>query len=712
MKIINHEIVAPRKIIVIFLLAIFLPSLLVGYLSFSTFSQRRETVKKLLESNLWISGEAALKSIEEELLDHERKALKSENFTGLIHSHQDNNNSISSSLLPKDITGQLFLLDADFKILFPKTENENALIFQWGKDLPDSQFARTFQKAEFFEFSQKDYTRAVELYNQCTLPVHQKRYQAIALEGLGRCLLSLTKYDEAYKAYTELSQNYGQFKNKAGHPYGIIAALQLYKIDQLLKREPNNLKILLDLYKKIQEGVWPLDISMYDFFTAEIDSILADACNNGKFPEIRKSYLDLRNRQSPYRQTLVFTDTIKKYIVPRILEKLSLSPVMEKNASGRLLIPQEEGFCLTSYAGLPRFQSEKTFYGGFFWDLDSLKHRILPKVLEDKKKDSALHYQIIDERGRNVVTGKGELSSKESLSLSFRTFPLPWKLLVSHSGMEALERTAHRENIFYGFLLACIVALMIIGAVLIARDISRESEITRLKTEFVHTISHELKTPLTLIHLFGETLQRKENLTDEERKECYEIITKESERLSHLINNVLDFSRIEMGRKEFVFKKSDLAAVIRNTLESYTYHLEKKGFTIETDIASDIPEMIIDGEAIASVLVNLLSNAMKYSPKKKEVAVKLMRDVENAVLQVKDKGMGISPEEIPKIFQRFYRSKNITASETGGSGLGLTLAKHIIEAHGGRIQVESEPGEGSIFSVILPLSNPERNKTE
>jgi tetratricopeptide (TPR) repeat protein len=261
MKILNYEILAPRKIIFIFLLAIFLPSLIVGYLSFSTFSQRREAVNKLLESNLWISGEAALKSIEEELLDHERKALESENFTRLIHTHKDNNTSISSSLLQKDIAGQLFVLDADFKILYPKTDNENALIFQWEKDLPDSQFVQTFQKAEFFEFSQKEYTRAVELYNQCTLQAHQKRYQAIALEGLGRCLLSLKKYDEAYKVYNDLSQNYGQFKNKAGHPYGIIAALQLYKIDQLLKREPNNPKILLDLYKKIQEGVWPIDIS-------------------------------------------------------------------------------------------------------------------------------------------------------------------------------------------------------------------------------------------------------------------------------------------------------------------------------------------------------------------------------------------------------------------------------------------------------------------
>jgi len=253
---------------------------------------------------------------------------------------------------------------------------------------------------------------------------------------------------------------------------------------------------------------------------------------------------------------------------------------------------------------------------------------------------------------------------------------------------------------------------MVLGAILIARDISRESEITRLKTEFVHNISHELKTPLTLIRLFGETLQRKENLTDEKRKECYEIITQESERLSHLINNVLDFSRIEMGRKEFAFKKGNLATVVQDTLESYRYHLERKGFTIKTDIAPDIPEMIFDREAIAGVLINLLSNAIKFSLKKKEVAVKLIRNDENIVLQVADKGIGISPEEVSKIFRRFYRSKNKITSETGGSGLGLTLVKHITGAHGGRIQVESEPGKGSVFSVILPVSNPKKDKTE
>ncbi len=294
----------------------------------------------------------------------------------------------------------------------------------------------------------------------------------------------------------------------------------------------------------------------------------------------------------------------------------------------------------------------------FCWDLNLLKNQILPKVIEDITKDSGLDFKIVDERDQNVTTGKEEFASEESLALTFRVFPLPWKLLASHPEIKALEKAARREIFFYGALLTVIVALMLLGAVLIVRDISRESETTRLKTEFVNNISHELKTPLTLIRLYGETLQRKENLTNEEKKDCYEIITKESERLSHLINNVLDFSRIEMGRKEFDFKKGNLADVIRDTLESYRYHLEKKGFVIHKDIARDLPEMNFDGEAIASVLINLLSNAMKFSLKEKEVTVKLFRDDGNAVIQVADKGIGISPKEIPKIFQRFYQSEN------------------------------------------------------
>jgi signal transduction histidine kinase len=712
MKLFTHRLFTHRRIIFIFLLAIFLPSLIAGYLSLSTFPKRREAVKKLLESNLWISGEAALKSVEGVLLEHEQKALQSENFIRLIRSEKTNQTINNSSLFLEDTTGRLFLLDSDFKIVIPETASENTFGIQWEKEIQNSPFAQSFQRAEFFEFSQRNYTRAAELYKKCTSYTTSNQYHAITLEGLGRCLLSSEKYDEAYKIYNELSKDYGQFQNKAGHPYGIVAMFQLYEIAREKKEEENSLEILLNLYKQLREGTWLINQPVYNFYIAEIESVLNNKLAEGKFPEIQNSYTDIQKRQSPYGQILLFTDFLERNVIPGIKGKLSLSRKEEEVAQERFPGAFENEFFLVSYAILPDFKSGLTYYGGICWDLNLLKDKVITKTLADISKDSGLDIKIVDDRDQNIATGKEELISGEYLTFAFRTFPLPWKLLVTHPEIKALEKSARREILFYGILLGVIVALMLLGAVLIARDISRESETNRLKTEFVNNISHELKTPLTLIRLYGETLQRKENLTNEEKKDCYEIITKESERLSHLINNVLDFSRIEMGRKEFDLKKGRLQDIIADTLESYRYHLEKKGFAINTDIDQNLPEMNFDGEAIASVLINLLSNAMKFSLKEKEVTVKVFRDNRNAILQIADKGIGISQKEIPKIFERFYQSENKVASEARGSGLGLTLVKHIIEAHKGAVHVESEPGKGSIFSVILPITETEKKQTK
>jgi signal transduction histidine kinase len=708
MKIFTQGILARRKIVIIFLLAILLPSLIVGYLSLRTFSSRREAVKKLLESNLWISAEAALKSTEKTLFEREKEALDRENFARLILQKEADQTIFNYSFISKNTAGKLFLLDNNYQIVIPKTGSENIQILSWEKNITDNEFAKVLKRAEFFEFSEGNYSQASEVYRKCISIAPSKQHKAFALESLGRCYLSSKKYDKAYKVYSELSSKYEQLQNKAGHPYGIVAAIQSSEIDKLQKREEISLNILFNLYKKIRNGFWLINLPTYNFFISEIESYLDNNLQQEKFLKMRGSYTALRKQKSHYLQELVFSDFLKREAIPKIKEKLTHSREGAEVQSERLLTTRREDFCLVSYTILPNFYSNKTFYGGFCWDMNHLKKETLTKLFEDISKDSGLQFQIVDERSRNILLEKEELAPKDSLTLSYRQFPLPWKLVVTQPASIGLERTARREIFFYGVLLAVIVVLMCLGAFLITRDISRESETTRLKTEFVHNISHELKTPLTLIRLYGETLQRKENLKKDERKEAYEIITKESERLSHLINNVLDFSRIEMGRKEFNFKKDSLAQIVRDTLESYRYHLEKKGFSIQKEIATDLPEMNFDGEAIASVLVNLLSNAMKFSHKIKEVTVKVFKDNGNVVLQVADKGIGISPKDTSRIFKRFFRVKNEIVSETRGSGLGLTLVKHISEAHGGRIKVDSEPGKGSVFSIILPLSGPKK----
>lgn len=703
MKLFTHKIFTHRRIIIIFLLAIFLPSLVAAYLSLSTFPKRREAVRKLFESNLWISGESALNSVEGTLLDYEQKALKPENYPRLIRSSKSGPDDSDLHEYSEDSVGRYFLLDSDFKVVFPETYNENEPGTPWEKEIENSQFARFFKRGQYFEFNQKEYLSASEMYKKCTTYASSDKLRAMALEGLGRCYLLSYKYDEANRVYNEVAKNYGWLHNDAGQPFGIAAAFQLSEIARGKKEEDNSLGILLNLYMQIREGIWSISQPSYDFYISEIETVLNNSLKDGKFPEIQESYLKTQKQPSPYKQVLIFRDFLDQNVVPGIKQKSLSFREEDGNTQGRFAGSSEDKFFLVSFVLLPDFQSGLRYYGGFCWNLTNVKDLLITKSLENISKDTGLDYKIIDEKDQSVMTGKKEMISGESLALTFRTYPLPWKLLVSNPEIKDLEKTARREIFLYGFLLAVIVALMLFGAVIIARDISREAETNRLKTEFVNNISHELKTPLTLIRLYGETLQRKENLTNEEKKASYEIITKESERLSHLINNVLDFSRIGMGRKEFSFTKGYLQDVIRDTLESYRYHLEKKGFAVYRDIDMDLPEMNFDGEAIASVLINLLSNAMKFSPKDKEVTVKLFRDNGNAVLNVTDKGVGISQREIPKIFERFYQSENKVAAEARGSGLGLTLVKHIVEAHGGMIQVESAPGKGSTFFIIIPI---------
>lgn len=151
--------------------------------------------------------------------------------------------------------------------------------------------------------------------------------------------------------------------------------------------------------------------------------------------------------------------------------------------------------------------------------------------------------------------------------------------------------------------------------------------------------------------------------------------------------------------------------MIEDTLEAYRYHLEKKGFVVRKEIAHDLPEMNFDGDAMASLLINLLSNAMKFSLTEKVVTVKLYAEDGNAILQVADHGVGIAKADLPKIFLQFYQSENKIISERRGSGLGLTLVKHITEAHHGHVQVESEIGKGSQFSILLPILNNEKEET-
>jgi len=293
--------------------------------------------------------------------------------------------------------------------------------------------------------------------------------------------------------------------------------------------------------------------------------------------------------------------------------------------------------------------------------------------------------------------GKPEVS--QNLDEPFRGLSLGIKFQGTTA--EAISR----RWVFQSFLiLAVLSVLMIGGLVLTYRSVNKQVAFARLKSDFVSNVSHELRTPLALIRLYAETLELGRITTNEKKHEYYSIIRKESERLTALINNILDFSRIEAGRKEYDFRETDIAELVRNTLDSYRFQIEQQGFALEEQIETGIPKVRVDREAIARALVNLVNNALKYSDSEKFLGVKLYREQSVLKLEVIDRGIGIERTEQSRIFEKFYRTCDPLVHNTKGSGLGLSLVRHITQAHGGEVEVESVPGRGSKFTLLLPIA--------
>src|SRR5438067_6972426 len=267
------------------------------------------------------------------------------------------------------------------------------------------------------------------------------------------------------------------------------------------------------------------------------------------------------------------------------------------------------------------------------------------------------------------------------------------------------ERFAHTSLL----TLAALSLVLAGGIVLTYRNVTKEMALARLKSDFVSNVSHELRTPLSLIRLYAETLEMGRLTHTEKYQEYYCIIRKESERLTALINNILDFSRIEAGRKEYDFRETDMRELVHNTLESYRYQIEQNGFVFEEKI-DDVPPMRVDREAMARSLLNLVNNALKYSQDRKFIGVNLYRDNGSLKLEVVEHGIGIPHQEQSKIFEKFYRVGDPLVHNTKGSGMGLSLVRHIAQAHGGDVLVDSSPGQGSKFTITLPM-NPAKNRS-
>jgi signal transduction histidine kinase len=296
------------------------------------------------------------------------------------------------------------------------------------------------------------------------------------------------------------------------------------------------------------------------------------------------------------------------------------------------------------------------------------------------------------------LTGDGRvrLAAADEPRTAFRAVLPFWGVTAAASAGPA----PRHEALVFGATTAAVLGLLVLGVLLLLRDVARERATAQVRTNLVGGVGHELKTPLSVIRLYSEMLAAEPDAPRDERRSFYEVISAESLRLSHLIERVLDFSQVAQGRERYELRPLRLGQVTEQVVTSYRPYLRQQRFDLELDVSDHGRLVMADAEAVSRALVSLLENAMKYCGDERHIAVRTWGRDGECALEVADRGIGIAEADRARLFERFFRGARTDGR--GGYGLGLYLVRHVMEAHGGRVEVDSVEGRGSTFRLVFP----------
>ena len=563
------------------------------------------------------------------------------------------------------------------------------------------------EAARQLELRNGDLTGALAEYRRIVSEASDPRTQAEALNGVARAQRAGGDLQAATEGYRRLGSEFGHLRTGAGIPFAVTANLELIQTLRLAGDMQGAARTLLDLQVHLVRTERGLSRAQYGFVSGHVREI-AD---------------ELLRPDASGEETTAISDS---------LQALFREDVLARARSDRLLAFQESGGqelrarqARGPDSSVGRCRRVAVELGGHsFYALvgessaDSLDPTagswgilLDPDILQSRLADT-LRSEAAPQRVRWLLRGPAggireasgaveDAIPSVSSSLPGGVPALTIELFPPTAGFVASLLTSTRGFYFYAFLL--LAGILAFGLTLTVRTLSHQLELARMQSDFVSTISHEFKSPLTAIRQLAEMLQAERVPSEERRRKYYDVLVEQSGRLSTLVDDVLDFARRDAGHHALDLQPIDLGPFLEDLVSMAQERVAHEGFVVRSEIEPSLPTVTLDANAIAQATTNLIDNGIKFSGDSREIVVRGFSDDEHAVIAIQDFGIGLSPADKQRVFERFFRAGDALTRSVKGTGLGLTLVKQITEAHGGLVEVESEPGRGSIFYIRLPL---------
>lgn len=486
------------------------------------------------------------------------------------------------------------------------------------------------------------------------------------------------------------------------------------------------LRTTLQIEKARQQTVFDATLSLADERVDRLDKLIIAQDNvivthaePASLNSIAKRWLPTAEREtptvravlvldmdSPDHEVLVFAsrapgsedDAFRRLLISRLLPQMNFSGNTEELRHLHQVIDQQS--LLVSY--WQRSYLGKRYLIVAWHYVPRLVHEIMPRLYRDLDRGPS-RMNVIDEEGR-IVFGPPIKGGEFTVGRPFPTTLYNWRLQMALTTAEELEQKVERQRFVELLMVAIAAVVALAGLTIVVLASVKERRLAALKSDFAANVSHELKTPLSLIRMFGELLMAERVKSDEKRRQYLQIIVSESERLTALIENVLDFAKVERGKAAYEFAPGHVGESVARAVEVHRHRADREGIEVSLTIAEKLPRAMIDGRALELAVLNLLDNAFKYGKDGGRVDIDVVRENGSIAIRVSDRGPGIDAEDQERIFDRFVRGRHATEQRIRGSGIGLSLVKHIAESHGGSIRVRSPivEGKGTMFVLMIP----------